>query len=70
MKGVLPWLVLWPFQAGTRAFCSAMATLLGPVQHLVFLTLHYLVNLSPSLAGHWQAIVPGRLSLNNMCLWL
>jgi hypothetical protein len=29
MKGILSWLVCWACGAGTRAFCSALAALVG-----------------------------------------
>jgi hypothetical protein len=36
MKGVLSWLVCWACCAGTRDFCSALATLVGPVRNFFF----------------------------------
>jgi hypothetical protein len=41
MKGVLPWLIQWACRAGTRDFCLALAVLVGPVQNILFLTMHY-----------------------------
>jgi hypothetical protein len=42
MKGVLTWLVRWTVcHAGTRAFCSVSAALVGPVQNIFFLAIHY-----------------------------
>jgi hypothetical protein len=41
MKGVLPWFVRWARHAGTRDFCHALATLVGPKPNIVFLTGHY-----------------------------
>ncbi len=69
MKGVLPWLVRWACRgAGTRDFCPASAALVGPVQNIFFITVHFFTRYVPiaQLAG--QAVVPCRLSLN-MCLW-
>ncbi len=57
MKEVLPWLVRWACRAGTREFCSALAALVGPVQHIFFLTIY-----TTSTA------VLGRLS-QSVCLW-
>ncbi len=45
---VLPWLVCWACRAGTRDFCSAWAALVGPVQNIFFLTVHYFNCWSPS----------------------
>jgi hypothetical protein len=45
MKGVLSWLVRLAFRAGTRDFCSALAALVGPVQNILFLTVHYFNNI-------------------------
>jgi hypothetical protein len=50
MKGLLPWLVCWACRAGTRDFCSALAALLGTVQNIFFLTVHYL-NFFDPIAG-------------------
>jgi hypothetical protein len=36
MKGVLPGLARWPFRAGTRDYCPALAALGGPVQDINF----------------------------------
>ncbi len=41
MKVILPWLVRWACRAGTRNFCPALAALVGPVQHIFFLAIHY-----------------------------
>jgi hypothetical protein len=41
MKGVLIWQVRWACCAGTRDFCFALAALVGPVQNIFFLTVHY-----------------------------
>ncbi len=70
MKGALPWLVSWACRAGTRDFCSTLAALVGPVQNIFFLTVHFFnsfVTIAQQ-AGHGQAAVLGRLSLHK-CLW-
>jgi hypothetical protein len=41
IKGVLPWLAHWACRAGTRDFCSALAAIVGPVQNILCLTVHY-----------------------------
>ncbi len=42
MKVLLPWLVRWACRAGTRDFVlHALAVLVGPVQNIFFLTVHY-----------------------------
>ncbi len=41
MKGVLPWLVRWTCRTGTRDFCPALAALVGPVENIYFLIIHY-----------------------------
>jgi hypothetical protein len=64
MKGVLRWLVHWArFCVGTRDFYPALAALIGT--NNFFLTAHYF---KAFVLQAWQAVVPGRLSLN-MCLW-
>ncbi len=60
MKGVPPWLVRWACRAGTRDFCSALAALVGSVQNICFLTVHYF----PIAQQSWQAAVLGHLSLS------
>jgi hypothetical protein len=47
---------------------SALATLAGPVQKFVFLTVHYFSYFVPIAQQAGQAAVRGRLSLN-VCLW-
>ncbi len=42
MKGVFPWLVRWACHDGARVFCSAFSAQVGPVQNIIFLTVHYL----------------------------
>jgi hypothetical protein len=64
MKGVLSWLVGWASRAGTRYFCSAFAALVGPVQNIFFLTVHYSIPFSPIAQQAGQAAVLGRLSLS------
>jgi hypothetical protein len=68
MNEVLPWLVHWARCAGTRDFCSALAALVGPVQNIFFLTIHYFNTfvLIGQQAG--PAAVLGRLYLS-LCLW-
>ncbi len=69
-KGVLPWLVRWACRAGTREFCSALAALVGPVQNVIFLTVHYSISIPLSIAQEvGQAVVLGGMSLG-ICLWL
>ncbi len=41
MKEFLPWLVRWAFRAGTRHFCRALAALVSPVQHIIFIAAHF-----------------------------
>ncbi len=40
-KEALPWLARWACRAGTSDFCSVLAALVGPVQNISFLTVHY-----------------------------
>ncbi len=51
MKGVIPWLVRWACHAGTRDFCPAPAALVGPVQNIFSLTIHYFTSFDP-IAHH------------------
>jgi hypothetical protein len=46
-EGVLTWLVRWAYRAGTRDFCSALAALVGPVQNIFFLTIHFFNSFVP-----------------------
>ncbi len=64
MKGVLSWLVRWACRDGTRDFCSALVALVGPVQNMFFLTVHYLSSIVPIVQQAGQAVVMGRLSLS------
>jgi hypothetical protein len=50
MKGLLPWLVCWACHAGTRDFCSALAALVGSVQNIFFLSVHFFYFCVPSLS--------------------
>jgi hypothetical protein len=56
IKGVLP---CWSCGAGTRDFYPAVAALLGPVQSIFFLALHYFI-----IGPHRRAGNVGYLSLN------
>jgi hypothetical protein len=44
MKGVLPWWVHWGCRAGTRDFCPALAGLVGLVQSIFLLIVHYFIS--------------------------
>jgi hypothetical protein len=44
MKGALPWLVRWACRSGTRDFFTPLATLVGPVQNIFFITIRKLRN--------------------------
>ncbi len=70
MKEVLPWLIRWALHActGTRDFWSALAALVGPVQNIFFLTVHYFDTFVPIAQQAGKVAVPGRRSLS-MCLW-
>ena len=68
MKGVLPWLVRWAGHAGTSDFSPALAALVGPVQNIFFLTVHYFNSFFPIAQQAAQAVVLGRLSLSIVCL--
>ncbi len=43
-----PWLICWACRASTRDFCSASAALVGLIQNIYLLTVHYFNCLSPS----------------------
>jgi hypothetical protein len=65
MIRVLSWLILWACRAGTRDFCSALAALVGPVQNIFFLTVHYFHSFVHIAQQAGQAVVVlGRLSLS------
>jgi hypothetical protein len=65
MKGAIPWLVRWACRAGTRDFC--LVHLVGTVQNIFFLTVHYYNSFVPITqpAGqaksyrqkHWQKVL-------------
>jgi hypothetical protein len=57
MKGVLPWLVL----GCTKDFCSTLAALVGPVQNIYFLNVHFFSSFAPIAQQAGQADVLGRL---------
>jgi hypothetical protein len=52
---------------GTRDFCSALAAVIGPVENIIFLIVHYFNSFVP-IAQLGQAALLGRLSLSR-CLW-
>ncbi len=69
MKGILPWSVRWDCRAGTRDSCfDVLAALVGLVQNIFFLTVHYFNSFVPIAQQAGQAVVLGHLSLS-MCLW-
>ncbi len=68
MRGVLPWLDRWACRAGTRDFCSALAALIGRVQNIVFLNVHFFNFLVPIAQQARQAAVLDRQSLVHMSL--
>ena len=53
MKAVLSWLVRWACSANTIDFFSALAALVGPVQHIFFLTVHYFNAFVPIVPASW-----------------
>ena len=63
MKGVNPCLVRWACRAGTRDLSPALAALVGPVQNIFFLAVHYFNPFGPIGQQAGQAAVLGRLSL-------
>jgi hypothetical protein len=68
----MPWLIRWACRTGTcdfRDFCSALDALVGSIQNIFFLVLHYLNSFAPLAQQAGQTVVLGRLSLS-MCLWL
>jgi hypothetical protein len=69
IKGVLPWFVHWACRASTRDFCPALSGLVGLVQNIFFLAVHYFNSFVPIAQQTGQAVLLGRLSLN-MSLWL
>jgi hypothetical protein len=67
MKSVLPWLVRWACRTGTRDLCSALAALVGRVENIFSLTLHYYNYFVPIAQQAGQTAVLGRLYLS-ICL--
>jgi hypothetical protein len=67
MKGILSWLVRCACHAGAN-FCFALAALVGPVQNILFLTVHYFQTFVTIAQQAGHAAVLGRLSLS-VCLW-
>jgi hypothetical protein len=63
IKGIHPWLVCWACRASTKDFCSAFAALVGPVQNIFFLTVHYFNSFLPIAQQARQPVVLGHLSL-------
>jgi hypothetical protein len=68
MGSFLGYLVRWDCRAGTRDYCSALATLVGPVQNIFSSSYTFSILLSPSAQQAGLAAVLGRLSLS-VCLW-
>jgi hypothetical protein len=64
MKGVHSWLARWACRAGTRTFCFALAALVGPVNNIFFLAVHYFNAFVPIAQQAGQAAVLGQLSLS------
>ncbi len=48
----------------SREFSSVLAALVGPVQNIFFLTVHYFNSFVPISQQAWQTAVLGRLSLS------
>ncbi len=44
-KFVLPWLVFWAHNEGTKEFCPALTALVGPVQNTVYVSSPYTISL-------------------------
>jgi hypothetical protein len=64
MKGSFPWLFSWALRAGTKDFCPALVALVGPVQNIFFLTVHYFNSFVPIVQKTGQAVVQGHMSIN------
>ncbi len=64
MKGVLSWLVRRACRAGTRVFCSVLAALVGLIQNIFFLAVHYFDSFVSIARQAGQEVVLGRLSLS------
>ncbi len=64
-KEAFLWLVRGTCRARTRDFCSALTALVGPVQYIFFLSVHYLqIFFVPIAQQAGQAAMLGRLSLS------
>jgi hypothetical protein len=68
MKGVISCLIRWACRACTGDFGPALAALVGAVQNIFFLTVHYFTSFVPIIQHAGQPVVPRRMSLK-MCLW-
>ena len=66
-KRVLPWLVFWDCRAGKQDFVLPW-TLVGPVQNIFSLTVHYFNSIVAIAQQARQAAVLGPLPLSR-CLW-
>jgi hypothetical protein len=69
MKGVLPWLVRWARRASIIDFCPDLPALVGPVQNIFFLTIHYFTSSCPHRPVRWTGsrdVSP--VSEHSMCL--
>jgi hypothetical protein len=69
MKGVLSWLVRWPWCAVKGYFCSALAAKICPVQNIFPHHIYCYNSFVPIGQKAGLATVLGRLSLS-MFLWL
>jgi hypothetical protein len=69
MKGVLVFVGSLGLSCLYYRFCPFFAVLVGPVQHIFFLVVHYFNSFVPIAQQAEQAVVLGRLSLS-MCLWI
>jgi hypothetical protein len=67
MKGVIPCFVRWARCADTRDFYPSLVTVVGPVQNMFFLIVHYFILFFPIAQHAGHAVVLGHLSLN-VCL--
>ncbi len=63
MKAFLPWLIRWTCRASTRDLCLVLASLVSPVQNIIFLPVLFFTLLVPIAQQPGQAGVLGRLSL-------
>jgi hypothetical protein len=70
-KGVLPLLVHWALNPGTREFCPSLAALVSPIQNIFVLTVRYFNSFVSITQQAGQAAVQGGLSLSVcLCLFL